>query len=161
VEDISVDFVLSGSGGSDSHTAAAYGLPDRLPAGTSTILAVYFPETPPQPLQVNTRLRTANPVMREEERYLQASIEKGTTQVSSDGLSARVSGIVQLQANQADANIIQVTASAYNASGLPVGVRRWDSTVGLESGSGLMYDFYVYSLNGPIDRVEVLLETRP
>ncbi len=63
----------------------------------------------------------------------------------------RVSGIVNLLENQPDARVILVSAAAYNAAGQPVGARRWESPVGLESGSGLMYDFYVYSLNGPID----------
>lgn len=161
VEDISIDVVLTGSDGGEAMTMPAFGLLDRLPAGLSTILAAYFSETPVQPWQVNIRLRTANPVIREAERYLISSLEKASTQISADGRSAHLSGSVQLQANQTDASVIQMTASAYNAAGLPVGVRRWDSTVGLESGSGLLYDFYVYSLNGPIDRVDVQVETRP
>ncbi len=161
VEDVSIDIVLSGSDESEPVTMPSFGLLDRLPAGSSTILAAYIPETPAQPWQVNTRLRTANPVIREDERYLMSSLENTSTQISTNGLSARVSGSAQLKADQKDANVIQVTACAYDASGLPVGVRRWDSPVGLESGSGLMYDFYVYSLNGPIDRVDVLVETRP
>ncbi len=161
VEDVSIDFVFTGSDSSESKMVPAFGLLDRMPAGSSTILAAYFSEAPARPWQVNTRLRTANPVIREDERYLQASLENTSTQISLNGLSARVSGSVQLKADQKDANVIQVTACAYDASGLPVGVRRWDSPVGLESGSGLMYDFYVYSLNGPIDRVDVQVETRP
>jgi LysM repeat protein len=161
VEDISADFVLSGSDGTDPQISAAFGLLDHLTAGSSMPLAVYFPDAPDQPWQINTRLRTASTAINESERYLQSSLEKSSIELSTDKLSAHVNGQIQLQANQADANVILVMASAYNAAGQPVGVRRWESSVGLESGSGLMYDFTIYSLGGPIDRVDVLAETRP
>jgi LysM repeat protein len=161
VEDISADFVLSGLENSDPQVLAAFGLLDHLPAGSSMPLAVYFPDAPAQPWQINTRLRTASTAINENERYLQSSLEKSSTELSTDKLSAHVNGQIQLQANQADANVILVMAAAYNAAGQPVGVRRWESSVGLESGSGLMYDFTIYSLGGPIDRVDVLAETRP
>jgi hypothetical protein len=161
VEDISADFVLSGSDGSEPQTLAAFGLLDHLPAGMAMPLAVYFPNAPAQPWQIDTRLRTASSAINENERYLLSTLENNTIALSADKLSARVSGRIELQDNQPDANIILVTAAAYNAAGQPVGIRRWDSTVGMESGSGLVYDFTVYSLDGPIDRVDVLSETRP
>ncbi len=161
VEDISADFSLSGSGDSETQTRTAFGMLDRLPDGAAIPLAVYFPEAPPQPWQINTRLRTASAVIKENERYLQSQPDNTVTAIAADKFSARVSGIVNLLENQPDARVILVSAAAYNAAGQPVGARRWESPVGLESGSGLMYDFYVYSLNGPIDRVEILAETRP
>jgi len=160
VEDISVDFVLSGPG-DEPETRAAFGLLDRLPDKATMPLAVYFPKAPNQPWQIGTRLRTCNPVINEKSRYLVSTVEKSKIELAADRLSAHVSGAINLQANQPDANIIQAVGAAYDSYGQPVGIRRWDSTVGLESGSSLVYDLTIYSLGGPIDRVEVLGETRP
>jgi LysM repeat protein len=160
VEDISVDLVLSGPG-SESQMQPAFGLIDHLPAGQSMPLAVYFNPAPAQPWKIDLRLRTASPVINEEARYLHSQLDNAVVNRADDRLSARVSGVINLRAGQTDANVIQVVVAAYNAAGQPVGVRRWESPVGLESGSGLTYDFNVYSLGGPIDKVDVLLETRP
>jgi LysM repeat protein len=161
VQDISADFVISGSDGGEIQTGTAYCLLDRLQSGLSIPLAVYFPKTPSQPWQVTTRLRTASPIVKDAGRYLISDLKLRSSDYSADKLSIQVNGTVNLQANQKDANIIHVVGAAYNAAGQPVGVRRWDSTVGLESGSGLVYDFIIYSLGGPIDHVEILGETRP
>jgi len=161
VEDISADFVLSGSDGSEPQTRIAFCLQDRLQSGLSIPLAVYFPKAPSQPWQVNTRLRTASPIVKDAGRYLISNLKLKSSEYSPDKLSIHVTGSVDLDAGQKDANIIHVTGAAYNAAGQPVGVRRWDSTVGLESGSGLVYDFIIYSLGGPIEHVEILGEIRP
>jgi hypothetical protein len=160
-EDISADFVLSGPDGSNPQTKTAFSLLDRLQSGLAIPLAVYFPQPPVQPWQVNTRLRTASPIVKDTGRYLISDLKLKSSDYSSDKLSIHVTGTIDLQADQKDANIIHVTGAAYNAAGQPVGVRRWDSTVGLESGSRLVYDFIIYSLDGPIDRVEILGEIRP
>ena len=161
VEDISADFVLSGADDSEPQTRTAFGLLNRLPDKTAFPLAIYFPSPPAQPWQINIRLRTAFPVVKENERYLQSSLDKAATTISEDRQSAAINGFVALQADQSDANIIWVAAAVYNAAGQPVGVRRWESQVGLESGSALTYDFNIFSLDGPIQRVEVQAETRP
>lgn len=161
VQDISVDIILARSGGSDPQTRTAYALNDRLPADSAITLAAYFPDAPMRPWQVDSRLRTASPVIAEDEHFLLNSLEGSFMEIAANGLSAHIGGTVQLQANQKDANVILVTVSAYDSAGQPVGVRRWSSPVGLESGSGLVYDLTVYSLGGPIDHMDVLAETRP
>lgn len=161
VEDISADFVLSRLDGTEPQARTAFGLLNRLADKAAFPLAVYFPSPPAQPWQINTRLRTAFPVTKENERYLQFNLESAITTISKNSQSAEVSGVVDLQGSQPDANIIWVAAAVYNTAGQPVGVRRWESQVGLESGSGLTYKFNVYSLDGPIQRVEVQAETRP
>lgn len=161
VEDISADFVLSGSDGSEPQTRTAFCLLDRLQSGLAVPLAAYFPKSPAQPWQVTTRLRTASPILKDAGRYLISNLKLRTSEYAADKLSIHVNGTIDLQSGQKDANIIHVIGAAYNAAGQPVGVRRWDSTVGLESGSGLVYDFIIYSLGGPIDHVEILGETRP
>jgi LysM repeat protein len=161
VEDISADFVLSGPDDADPQTHTAFSLLNRLSDKAAFPLAIYFPSPPAQPWQINTRLRTAFPVVKENERYLQSNLQNTVTKISKDSQSAEVSGVVDLQGSQSDANIIWVAAAVYNTAGQPVGVRRWESQVGLESGSGLTYDFNIFSLDGPIQRVEVQAETRP
>ena len=161
VEDVSVDIVLTGQEGTGEETRTAFSLLDRLQSGLSLPLAVYFPKTPPQPWKVNSRLRTASPILKDTGRYLINNLTILTSDYSPDRLSVHMTGRIELQAGQKDANIIEVVGAAYDLSGQPVGVRRWDSTVGVESGSGLVYDFFIYSLGGPIDRVEILGETRP
>ncbi|MEI8132657.1 MAG: LysM peptidoglycan-binding domain-containing protein [Leptolinea sp.] len=161
VEDISADFVLSGSDNTAPQSRSAFGLLNRLPDKSTFPLVVYFPSAPAQPWQINTRLRTAFPMVKENERYLQNNLENAISNISRDAQSAEVSGMIVLQADQMDANIIWVAAAVYNVAGQPVGVRRWESLVGLKSGSGLTYDLRVYSLDGPIQRVEVQAETRP
>jgi LysM repeat protein len=160
VEDISADFVLSGAVDSEPQTRTAFGLLTQLADKAAFPLAVYFSSTPPQPWQINTRLRTAFPVSDASDRYLQFSLENATAEITKDGQSAEIKGIVTLKGDQSDANTIWVAAAVYNSAGQPVGVRRWESQVGLESGSALTYQFNVYSLDGPIQRVEVQAETR-
>lgn len=160
VEDISADFVLSGSDDAEPKTRTAFSLLNRLADKSAFPLAIYFPSTPPQPWQINIRLRTAFTAAEEPERYLQFKLEKAAVVIAQDRQSADVNGVVALQADQSDANAIWVAAAAYNSAGQPVGVRRWESQVGLESGSGLTYQLTVYSLDGPIQRVEVQAETR-
>lgn len=161
IEDISVDFILSGPDGNEPVTKASFSLLDRLTAGQMISVSAYFEKAPALPWKINSRLRTASPSVDEGARYLQSTLDRSAVTLSEDRLSARITGVVNLNAGQSDANIIQVVAAAYNASGQPVGLRRWESPVGLESGSGLVCDFTVFSLGGPIDRVDVLLETRP
>jgi LysM repeat protein len=161
VEDISAEFVLSESNGSNPQTRVAFGLLDHLADKAAFPLAIYFPSPPAMPWQVNTRLRTAFPVTTENKRYLQSDLENASNAIATDNQSANVKGSVVLQGSQPDANFIWVAAAIYNTAGQPVGVRRWESQVGLASGSGLTFDFNVYSLDGPIQRVEVQVETRP
>jgi hypothetical protein len=58
------------------------------------------------------------------------------------------------------ANTLWVLATAYDAAGNVVGVRRWDSPSALTAAAAVSFDFLVSSLGPGIEQVEFLAETR-
>jgi LysM repeat protein len=132
-----------------------------LPPNTSLPLAVFFaPEIPPD-AKPQVQVLTAIRLLPNDERYLPATINNTLVQVHSDGLSARASGMVLLPGNAKAANQIWVAGTAYNAAGRVVGVRRWESSVGLSAGANLPFEFTISSIGGEIARVEFAVEARP
>jgi hypothetical protein len=54
-----------------------------------------------------------------------------------------------------------VLASAYDAAGNVIGVRRWESTAALNADAPVSFDFPVSSVGPGIAKVEFLAEARP
>jgi hypothetical protein len=56
---------------------------------------------------------------------------------------------------------VWLLATAYDAAGEVVGVRRWEAGEALSAQSPLPFDFAVFSAGPEIARVEFLAEARP
>ncbi|HVM72076.1 MAG TPA: LysM domain-containing protein [Anaerolineales bacterium] len=160
IEDISAQFTLLGSDGQPISSQSAYGLLDILPAGAALPLAVHFAG----PVQADAALRvqvlTAIRLLPGDTRYLPVSLENTLVSVGADGLTASVSGQIVLTGT-GTANTLWVLASAYDAAGNVVGVRRWGLASALTAGAPASFDFLVSSLGPAIARVEFLVEARP
>ena len=132
-----------------------------LPAGAALPLIAYF--QPPLPADRTASLEEgfSLPVMPGDQRYLDLTIEEQTTDLSPDGLMATVSGMVSLSADQADADYVWISATAFDADGRIVAVRRWENDLALVAGGDLNFEITLYSMAGPIDHVDLVSEAQP
>ena len=160
LENISAQFEVLEAGGQAGASQIVYGLLDILPAGASMPLAAHFIV----PVQAGAGLRvtvvTAIRLLPGDARYLPVQVENSLVSVEASGLSAEVSGQVVLTGT-GTANTVWVLASAYDAAGNVVGVRRWQATAALSASAPAAFDFQVSSVGPGIARVEFLAEARP
>ncbi len=108
-----------------------------LPAGTALPLIAYFDPPLPADRRASFELDFSLPVMPGDNRYLDLTIDEQTLTVSDDGLTGTVSGTVSLSADQADADYVWISATAFDEDGRIVAVRRWENSLALVSGGQL------------------------
>ena len=132
-----------------------------LPPNTSLPLSVFFPPDTPVDAKPQVQVLTAIRLLPNDARYLPATLNKTLVQVHAGGYSAQVSGSVLLQSQEADSNQVWVAATAYDAAGSVVGVRRWESNVALTAGGTIPFEFLLSSIGGRIARVDFAVEARP
>ena len=159
LENVSGVFTLGE--GEDARQEMAITPLNLLPAGTAQPLIAYFVPPLPADRTVSFEVDFSLPVMPGDDRYLDLDIDEQTLSLSKDGLTATVSGTVSLSANQPDADYVWIGATAFDAEGHVVAVRRWDDTQGLVSGGQLDFTIMLYSMGGPIDHVDLATEAQP
>lgn len=115
-------------------------------------LVAYSPEIPDGWVTAQGKLLSAYPV-NQSTYYLVASVQQANADISEDGLTAKVTGRVEIQGGEA--GTIWVLAVAYDANDQVVGIRRWESETDAE------FEFSVYSLGPEISTVDLLVEVRP
>jgi LysM repeat protein len=159
LENLSAMITLYDPLGGKLTSQSAFAPLNVLRPGEAVPLMTFFP--PPVPIWegVQVQLITSLGVPGDQERYLNGLIENLQIQVSGNGLSARVSGTVRLQEDGKSASYVWLAAVAYDSDGVVVGAKRWEGA-GIEENGSLEFDFQVFSLSLPIDRVEVLVEIR-
>ena len=177
LENLSAQFTLLDSNGQELASQAAFALLNTLPPGQSMPLAVHFPPpvqtnvTVPRAGIVPTLLRETGTTLRVQvltairllpgdTRYLPVALENTLVSMEASGRTAQVTGRVILT-GAGTANTLWVLATAYDAAGNVVGVRRWESPSALTADAPVSFDFLVYSVGPGIDRVEFLAEARP
>ncbi len=169
LENLSAQFTLLDSNGQELASQVAFALLNTLPPGQSMPLAVHFPP----PVQANgsapraetrttprVQVLTATRLQAGDMRYLPVMLENTLVSVDASGRTAQVSGLVILT-EAGTANTLWVLATAYDAAGNVVGVRRWESPSALTADEPVSFDFLVSSVGPVIDRVEFLAEARP
>jgi hypothetical protein len=87
-------------------------------------------------------------------------LENTLVSVDASGETADISGRVMLT-GAGTVNTLWVLASAYDAAGNVIGVRRWESASALNADASVTFDFPVSSVGPGIARVEFLAEARP
>jgi len=132
-----------------------------LPPDTSLPLAVFFSPEMLLDAKPQVQVLTAIRLVPNDERYLPTTINNTLVQVNADGRSARVTGQVLLPGQTKAASQVWVAGTAYDEAGRVVGLRRWESSVGLSPGGSLPFEFMVSSIGGKIARVEFAVEARP
>jgi hypothetical protein len=94
---------------------------------------------------VRVQVLTAIRLLTGDTRYLAVAVENTLVSMDASGRTAQVSGRVVLT-GQGTANTLWVLATAYDATGDAVGVRRWDSPSALTANAPVNFDFLVSSV---------------
>jgi LysM repeat protein len=161
IENLSAGFTLLDTGGQTIGSQTAYALLDILPPGVAMPLAAHFPAPMPAKVSVRVQLLTGNRLLPGDARYLPVMLDDTLVSVDgSSGRSAQLSGRAILT-GAGTANTLWVLATAFDAAGNVVGVRRWESASALTGGSPVPFEFPISSVGPPIERVEFLTEARP
>ncbi len=100
------------------------------------------------------------PVMPDDDRYLNAEILNLSIIKSDDGLVAQVSGDIVIEAGQPEGEYLWLNATALDAAGHVVAVRRWDGEPPFEPGASFPFSINLYSMGDAIDQVDLLVEAR-
>jgi LysM repeat protein len=160
LENLSALFTLLDSSGQELSSQASYALLNALPSGQFMPLTVHFP--PPEQAYVGVRLQVLSAIrlIPGDARYLPVTTANTLVSIEASGRSARVTGQV-LITGAGEAGTLWLLATAYDAAGNVVGLRRWESPSMLSADAPVSFDFFVYSLGPKIDRVEFLPEARP
>ncbi|MHC1782685.1 MAG: LysM peptidoglycan-binding domain-containing protein [Anaerolineaceae bacterium] len=161
VENISLNFILLDAEQNEITSQLSYAPLNLLPTGAAMPFLANFQGPLPSSYSIRADLAGALPGAGSPERYLNHSLEGASAEIAADGLSARVSGQVQLAPDQANAGTTWVLAVGYNRAGDVICLRRWEDTAGIEAGQGRTFEFTIYSSREKIERVEFLSESRP
>ncbi len=161
IENITAQVTLLDSNGKPIASQTALMPLDILAPNTSMPLTTFFAPDVPSDAKPRAQILSANQVAPNDPRYLPATIQNSLVQVDWSGLDAQVSGKVALPANVSPAILVWVAATAYDASGNVIGVRRWESKAGIQPGGSLPFDFMISSAGGTITRVDLAVEARP
>ncbi len=161
IENVTAQVTLLDSNGKPIASQTALMPLDILAPNTSMPLTTFFAPDVPSDAKPRAQILSANQVAPNDPRYLPATIQNSLVQVDWSGLDAQVSGKVALPANVSPAILVWVAATAYDASGNVIGVRRWESKAGIQPGGSLPFDFMISSAGGTITRVDLAVEARP
>jgi LysM repeat protein len=124
--------------------------------GQAMPLVVYFPSPLPVEFSARGELLSAGELAVGDSRYLDWPVILESMDIMGDGLRLAVlTGRIEPPANSQAPGQVWVVAVAYDQAGSVVGVRKW------ESAGEFSFELSVYSLRGPIERVELLVEVRP
>lgn len=129
-----------------------------LPAGGSLPLIAYFQPPVSENYEVAAEIDFFLPVMPDDDRYIEVEIVSQDIEYSQDRKRAYISGDLRLPDGETSAEYLWVNATAFDADGRVVAVRRWDVNETLSSGEALSYELTLYSMGGEMDRVEVMVE---
>ncbi|MCE1252338.1 MAG: LysM peptidoglycan-binding domain-containing protein [Anaerolineae bacterium] len=158
VENVVLNFYLTDlSSGEVTASISGTTLLNLIPAGLTQAVYVHFNGPLPQQYQVNAALSLALPYTLSDQRYLPGSLSNQTETLSADGLSAVVEGDIT-PAN--DSGVVWVAATAYDAHGRVVGLRRWQAGSALKGGETTHFSIRVYSSGAKIERIDLLAEAR-
>jgi LysM repeat protein len=161
IEDVTAQITLLDADGKPIASQAATLLLDILAPNSSMPLLTYFAPDVPLNAKPQVQILTAIQIQANDARYLPATLKNMSVKVGSSGLTAQVSGQINLPASSKPAKLIWIEATAYDGSGRVVGAKRWESTTSLSAGGNLPFSFEVSSIAGTISRVELAVEARP
>jgi hypothetical protein len=138
---------------------------DILPPGKSSALAAYFSAPLPEGVTPQAQLISAVRILPTDVRYAPVTSDNVLVNVGWNGLTAQISGQAVPMSGETMPEIpagrLWLAATAYDAKGRVVGVRRWESDAVMPAGGTLPFSFQISSMGPEIDRVELLAEARP
>ncbi len=159
VEAVAARLVLN-----DGQQQVAEALVNLLPPHRSTALVARF--GPPAPAQPTARAQILRALpltsAQKSQRYLPIEIAQSQTTIAADQHAATIEGeLTFTQPTQAPKAEVWVVATAYDAQGRPVGVRRWETLTQPTPDQPLPFSLTVYSIGPAIAQVELLAEAHP
>ncbi len=131
-----------------------------LPAGEALPLIAFFQPPVASGFTVSAQVDFLLPAMPDDQRYLDVEIINQHITLQEDDRAAEVTGEIQLPEGETDAAYVWINATAFNAEGHVLGVRRWDWMDSPAADSVLDFSFWVYSMAGAIDRIDLVVEAR-
>jgi LysM repeat protein len=158
-ENVSATFTLGT--GEDARQETAITPLNLLPAGKSLPLVAYFQSPLPDDLTASAEVDFSLPVMPEDDRYLEVTLKQTDLEIQPDGAAATVTGTVSIPADGENAAYVWVSATALDADGHVVAVRRWQNDLELPAGGELSFEITLYSLGSAIDSIALLAEAQP
>ncbi len=154
LENVSVVFRLPA--GSQPIEQTVYTPLDVLAKAASLPVAAYFDPPAAGNARVEAQPAGSLPLAADDPRY--TALQIGAVETRIDGVTATVSGTLAPAAASGAAKNAWVLAVAYDSSGNPVGLRKWESAQTITAASPLPISLTVYSLGPAIDHVDVLAE---
>jgi len=161
LENLSAWINLTGPNGQVFAGQAAVTPLNRLPSGATLPLMAFFP--PPIAADVASSAEQINSLVipAGDTRYLTATVQIESTDITTGGLQATVQGNVLLPGGTRPASVVWVAVVAYDAAGQVAGVRKWEAAEPLQPAGQLPFMVTVYSLGPAISRLDVVAEARP
>jgi LysM repeat protein len=161
LENISARVILYDEGGEIFAEGIAIAAINRLPVNEETPLVIFFPGSNTGEFIATTTILTAQPVPKNDDRYLNAWLEIDEVVISAEALQAEVSGSIGIPAKSSPGNLTWVVVTAYDSEGRVVGVRKLEQYGLFEPGASREFMIEVFSLGPPIAEVKALVEVRP
>lgn len=153
-----VSGVVTLRSGEDSRAETASMPLNLLPEGASLPLIAYFQPPVVEDYSASAIIDFYLPVMPEDARYLPVEIQEQALSLVESGETAQVSGVLALPEGDDTASYLWLHATAFNDAGNVVAARRWEAESPVSAGEKQAFAFSLYSLNGAIDRVDLLAE---
>jgi hypothetical protein len=128
-------------------------------AGQSLPLVAYFEGPVGKGYTVSSEVNFLLPVMPDDQRYLAVELTNQKISILGDGRRTLISGTAEVPDEGPNGRYLWINATAFDAEGRVVGVRRWELNDLISAGDQVPYEFSVYSMGNAIDRVDVLAES--
>ena len=137
-------------------TEVAYGPTNLVISGQRMPLVAIFGPQAPKFTTATAFAISALHVSEEDRRYADLDLQVDATSISPDGLSAKVTGMVELLGENPDNSVaLRLVVLALGENDIPVGLRTWEAP---EGGPPFDFDITVYSLGPPIEALEIISE---
>ena len=152
LENISAQVSLVDSDGEKIASQTSFLLLDILRPQEALPLIAFF-DSAPIGAQPTVQILTAIELSSDDEHYLPAILQNTIVEIDWSGKTAQVRGDVVFPVEDVEASLIWVAATAYDAAGNVVGVRRWEW-----DGASKTFDLTVASLGHEIEHVLLSVE---
>lgn len=161
LENLSANVIVQDDTGEYIAEGIAIGALNLVPSGEELPLVVFIPGNFPSEFSASSQVITVQPLPRNDERYLNAWLEVDEVEISENGMSAQVAGLIGLPAKSPPGNQAWLLAVAYDEAGRIIGIRKSEQFGYFEPGSDKEFNLEVFSLASEITEVRVYVEMRP
>jgi hypothetical protein len=156
LENVSAQITLLDENNNPLASQTAFMPLDIIPPNSSLPAYVFFPKIT---ADVTVQVQVLSAIQSNNSSYPPATLHNTVAQIAWNGLTAQLSGQVNLPAESTAATQVWVAAVAYDKDGRVVGVKRWEGGA-IQPGTSIPFSFLVSSLGSGIDAVEFVVEAK-